>query len=239
MGDGGDAGRNPRGRALSELGGGVRGNGLRAVRPGSRRRARPGVPRAAPRRVTGDRARPAQAGGQDRRPGSRLPAEGRIPLPDLVRRGAPRPPVAGRVRVRHPRALPRGCAGGRPCGRAGLLRHRRRARARAARAGRRHRACRRDRRRRQRRVGRGPADQARLSLPRGDRGFHRLRAAHASPHARDRAGHRRAGAVHAPPGADGAGHPRHVLRAARRRLVGRSARAVADVLRRRALRARD
>ena len=87
-----------------------------------------------------------------------------VALPDLVPRRAHRARAAGRVRLRHPRAVPRRGRGRRPRRRRRLLRHRRRARARAARAGRCHRDHRDRRRRRQRRVRRRPGPEAEPAL---------------------------------------------------------------------------
>ena len=71
---------------------------------GGRRRARPRVPRAAPRRQPGDRAGAARQGRPPRRPGRRLPAAGPVAVPAVVRRGAHRARAAARLRLRPARS---------------------------------------------------------------------------------------------------------------------------------------
>ena len=182
--------------------------------------ARPGLPRPAPRRSPGARARRCvEPGGRGRRPGRRLPAArpGAVPARGTAR-STPRPSCSTDVRLRPARAVPRRDRRRRRCRRARLLPDRRRlalaplVRAGAGRADR-HRG-----RRRQRRVGRRPA-RSRPPPPSAPSTRTSPPTACSTTATRPRSSRPRAarpGAVHAPPGPDEPGHPGHLLRPADR-----------------------
>ena len=191
--------------------------------PDAVRRPRPGVPRPAPRRVAGDRARARRPGAARRRPGRRLPAAGPRAVPGLVRRGARPPRAARRLRLRAARAVPRpdraaprrvaapGCyvtaavLALAPLLRAGLVEPTGIVVDAASGVS-----------------GAGRPPKPTHHVLRRRRGLHRLRPARPPPHARDRAGlaevaGARVQVLFTPaPGADEPGHPRHLLRPARR-----------------------
>ena len=159
----------------------------------------------------------AQAGRRTRRPVGRLPAEGPVAVPDVVRRGAPRSracwpssssgcPSCSATRSTVPTlvAAP-GCyvtaasLALAPLVRLGLIEPTGVIVDAASGVS-----------------GAGRRPEADDGVLHGRRGLHRLRPARPPPHARDRAGHRRPGAVHPAPGADEPGHPGHLLRPAGR-----------------------
>ena len=230
-------GRHPDRGALPEPGRRVPRPRLRALRPRRPGRARPRVPRPAPRLQPGDRARAAREGRPPGGPGRRLPAAGPLALPPVVRRGAHRARAAARVRLRAARAVPRRDQGRRARRHAGVLPDRGRPGAGAPGARGRGGDVGDHRRRRVRGLGRRPAAQGHHLVLRRRRGLHRLRAPRPPAHARDGAGPRRLRAVHAPPRADEPRDPGHLLRPAHGRQQHRgAARPPAGGLRRRAVR---
>src|SRR5205807_5017671 len=92
--------------AVPEPGRVVSGAGLHRPRPRGAGRLGDRVPGLAPRRGATARSRPAEAGGTDRGPVRRLPPARPGSLPPVVRPRARGTGPAGRVRVRHTRAVP-------------------------------------------------------------------------------------------------------------------------------------
>ena len=209
--------------------------------PADRRRARPGVPRPAPRRQPGDRARAARA--RSATWSTWPPTSGsrtRRSTPSGTARRTPRPsccptsptgcPSCSATRSRAPPTSPRpGCyptaaaLALAPLVRAGVVETD--GIIVDAASG---------------RVRRRPAAEAHHHVLRRRRGLHRLRAPRPPAHARDGAGARRLRAVHAPPRADEPRHPGHLLRPAHGRHAAPTALldAPAGGLRRRAVRRR-